>query len=40
MTNKIVLVTGAARGIGLSTTKIFLENNWLVAMVGRDEAEL
>lgn len=40
MTNKIAIVTGAARGIGLATTKLFLENNWQVAMIDRDEAEL
>lgn len=40
MTNKIAIVTGAARGIGLATTKLFLENGWQVAMIDRDEAEL
>ncbi|GAB4031685.1 SDR family NAD(P)-dependent oxidoreductase [Spirosoma gilvum] len=40
MSNKIAIVTGAARGIGLATTKLFLENDWHVAMVDRDEAEL
>ena len=40
MTHKIAVVTGAARGIGLATTKLFLENNWQVAMVDRDETEL
>ena len=40
MTNKIAIVTGAARGIGLATTKLFLENGWRVAMIDRDEAEL
>jgi meso-butanediol dehydrogenase / (S,S)-butanediol dehydrogenase / diacetyl reductase len=40
MTNKIAIVTGAARGIGLSTTKLFLENNWQVAMIDRDESAL
>ncbi len=40
MTNKIAVVTGAARGIGLATTKLFLQNNWQVAMVDRDEDEL
>jgi NAD(P)-dependent dehydrogenase (short-subunit alcohol dehydrogenase family) len=38
--NKIAVVTGAARGIGLASTKLFLQNNWQVAMVDRDEAEL
>ena len=40
MTNKIALVTGAARGIGLATTKLFLENGWQVAMIDLDEVEL
>ncbi|NNV55323.1 SDR family NAD(P)-dependent oxidoreductase [Limnovirga soli] len=40
MTNKIAIVTGAARGIGLATTKLFLNNNWSVAMIDRDEDEL
>lgn len=40
LSNKIAVVTGAARGIGLATTKLFLQNNWQVAMVDRDEAEL
>ncbi|GAB3025287.1 SDR family NAD(P)-dependent oxidoreductase [Spirosoma pulveris] len=40
MTKKIAIVTGAARGIGLATAKLFLEDNWQVAMVDRDEAEL
>jgi meso-butanediol dehydrogenase / (S,S)-butanediol dehydrogenase / diacetyl reductase len=38
--NKIAVVTGAARGIGLATTKLFLQNNWQVAMIDRDEDEL
>jgi len=40
MTNKIAVVTGAARGIGLATTKLFLESGWRVAMIDRDEPEL
>jgi meso-butanediol dehydrogenase / (S,S)-butanediol dehydrogenase / diacetyl reductase len=40
MTIKIAIVTGAARGIGLATTKLFLSDGWHVAMVDRDEAEL
>ncbi len=37
---KVALVTGAARGIGLATTALFLEDGWHVVMVDRDEAAL
>ena len=40
MTDKVALVTGAARGIGLATTKLFLDAGWLVAMLDRDGDEL
>ncbi|MBV1703100.1 MAG: SDR family oxidoreductase [Hyphomicrobiales bacterium] len=40
MTDKVALVTGAARGIGLATTKLFIEMGWRVAMVDRDRDEL
>ncbi len=33
---KTVIVTGAARGIGLATTKLFLDDGWQVAMIDRD----
>ncbi|MEM7719342.1 MAG: SDR family oxidoreductase [Pseudomonadota bacterium] len=37
---KTALVTGAARGIGLATTQLFLEEGWQVAMIDRDSAAL
>ena len=37
---KTAIVTGAARGIGLATTKLFLEAGWRVAMIDRDAPEL
>lgn len=37
---KTALVTGAARGIGLATTKLFLDQGWQVAMIDRDAPEL
>jgi len=40
MTQQVAIVTGAARGIGLATTKLFLEAGWNVVMVDRDGAEL
>ncbi len=36
MTKKTAIVTGAARGIGLATTRLFLRDGWQVAMVDRD----
>ena len=36
MSEKVALVTGAARGIGLATTQLFIEQGWRVAMVDRD----
>lgn len=37
---KTALVTGAARGIGLATTQLFLEEGWQVAMIDRDSPAL
>ena len=39
-TDKTALVTGAARGIGLATTKSFLAAGWRVAMIDRDAPAL
>lgn len=36
----VAVVTGAARGIGLATTHLFLQNGYQVAMIDRDEPEL
>ena len=40
MTTKTALVTGAARGIGLATSRLFQEHGWAVAMIDRDAQEL
>ena len=40
MAQKVALVTGAARGIGLATSKLFVDQGWLVAMLDRDGDEL
>jgi len=40
MADKIAIVTGAARGIGLATTKMFLADGWQVAMIDRDDPAL
>ncbi len=40
MSNQIAVVTGAARGIGLATTKILTDKGLKVVMVDRDDKEL
>lgn len=39
-TPRVALVTGAARGIGLATTRLFLRDGWRVAMIDRDAPAL
>ncbi|WP_425038479.1 SDR family NAD(P)-dependent oxidoreductase [Primorskyibacter sp. S187A] len=38
--DKVALVTGAARGIGLATVKLFMEEGWRVVGVDRDAEAL
>jgi NAD(P)-dependent dehydrogenase (short-subunit alcohol dehydrogenase family) len=40
MTRPVALVTGAARGIGLATARLFLDQGWQVAMIDRDAPAL
>ncbi|NNJ67098.1 MAG: SDR family oxidoreductase, partial [Boseongicola sp.] len=40
MTRPVALITGAARGIGLATTRLFLNEGWQVAMNDIDTDEL
>ena len=38
--SKVCLVTGAARGIGLATARLFLENGWRVALIDNNRETL
>lgn len=40
MSTKTAVITGAACGIGLAITQLFLANGWQVALIDRDEGEL
>lgn len=40
MTRPVALITGAARGIGLATARLFAEDGWRVAMIDRDAPAL
>ncbi len=37
---KLAIITGAARGIGLATAKLFSQHDYKVAIVDRDKSEL
>ena len=39
MSNKVVLVTGAASGIGAAIATRFKQNGWLVASIDQNDAE-
>ena len=34
--NKIILITGATSGIGLSLSRLYLKNGWVVIGLGRN----
>ncbi len=38
--DKVVIITGAARGIGLATARIFLQQNYKVVIVDKDRNEV
>lgn len=40
MDKKVALITGAARGIGLATSKLMIDEGWQIAMIDRDAPEL
>jgi len=40
MAQKVALITGAARGIGLATAKLMQADGWQIAMLDRDTDEL
>ena len=38
--NKIILITGATSGIGYALSKVYLNNNWTVIGIGRDQIKV
>ena len=38
--NKIILITGATSGIGYALSKVYLNNNWTVIGIGRDQTKV
>ena len=40
MEKKVIIITGAGKGIGLAGAKKFAKEGWSVAMLGRTEADV
>ena len=40
MKEKVIIITGAGSGVGRDCTKLFLQENWKVALIGRREETL
>lgn len=40
MTAKVVAITGASRGIGAATARVFVEAGWRVALMARSETDI
>ena len=37
---KVIIITGASKGIGAACASLFLKNNYLVALLGRNKKKL